>query len=98
MFEVHETPQFHAWRATLRDPLARAHVAKRIQRLRLGNPGDARRLTAKVSELKIDHGPGYRLYFTQRGHTLVLLLCGGDKSTQKDDIKRAIKLAAELGE
>ncbi len=67
----------------------------RIDRLALGNPGDVRSVGGGVSELKIDYGPGYRVYFAQRGQTLVLLLCGGDKSTQSSDISIAQRIAAE---
>jgi putative addiction module killer protein len=69
----------------------------RINRLRRGNFGDVKRVGGGVSELRIDYGPGYRLYITQRGRTLVILLCGGDKRKQDRDIKRAIKMAKELG-
>jgi putative addiction module killer protein len=68
----------------------------RIQRLAGGNPGDVKPVGSGVSELRIDYGPGYRVYFLRRGHMLVILLCGGDKSSQATDIKRAIALAAEL--
>lgn len=67
----------------------------RIDRLVLGNPGDVRSVGGGVSELKIDHGPGYRVYFAQKGQTVVLLLCGGDKSTQSDDISSAQRIATE---
>jgi len=78
---------------TLRDARAKAAVARRIARLRDGNPGDAKSIGEGVSEMRIDYGPGYRVYFTRRGAVVVLLLCGGDKSTQAKDIAKAKELA-----
>jgi putative addiction module killer protein len=80
----------------LRDEKAIARIDARILRLSAGNPGDVKPVGQRVSELRIDYGPGYRLYFTQRGKTVVFLLCGGDKRTQAADIKRAIALAKEI--
>jgi putative addiction module killer protein len=96
MIEVRETMVFTAWLERLRDKRARARIQTRIDRLRRGNIGDVKPVGAGVSELRIDYGPGYRLYFVQRGTTLVILLCGGDKRTQSRDIARAIKLAKEI--
>ena len=80
----------------MRDLVARARIQARIERLAAGNPGQHRVLKGGVSELKIDHGPGYRVYYTQRGSELVILLCGGDKSSQKKDIEMATALAEAL--
>lgn len=96
MVEVRQTHRYAKWFAGLRDRQARARIDARIRRLSLGNAGDARPVGEGVSELRIDHGPGYRVYFVQRGATLVILLAGGDKSTQAQDIKHAIQLARGL--
>jgi putative addiction module killer protein len=82
--------------ARLRDRQARARIDARIRRLSLGNPGDVRPVGEGISELRIDYGPGYRVYFVQRGKTVVILLAGGDKRTQDRDIKMAIGLARGL--
>lgn len=84
--------------AKLRDARARAKIAARIDRLAFGNPGDVAPVGEGVSELRIHHGPGYRVYFVNRGETLMVLLCGGDKATQDRDIERAKMLAANLEE
>jgi putative addiction module killer protein len=86
---IRQTEIFAAWFAALRDEQARARINVRIKRLALGNPGDVRPVSAGVSELRIDYGPGYRVYFAQRGEAFVLLLCGGDKRTQDRDIREA---------
>jgi putative addiction module killer protein len=96
MIEVRETAAFGAWMAGLRDLRARGRIAARIERLADGNPGDAKSVGDGVSELRIDHGPGYRVYFTRRGSLLIILLCGGDKSSQDRDIVAAKALAKEL--
>lgn len=96
MIEVRQTDLFAAWFAGLRDRDARARITARIRRLSLGNPGDVKPVGSSVSEMRIDHGPGYRVYFIQRGGTIVILLCGGDKRTQDRDITRAIELAQEV--
>lgn len=96
MFEVIESPAFQAWMTDLRDPRARIRVAARVTRLAQGNLGDWKSTQGAVSELRIDYGPGYRLYFTRRGAKVILLLCGGDKRTQAADIKRALKMVDEL--
>ena len=80
----------------MRDRQARARVDVRIRRLLLGNPGDVRPVGEGISELRIDYGPGYRVYFVQRGQTLVILLAGGDKQTQDQDLKTARELARKL--
>jgi len=80
----------------LRDVTAQSRIAVRLRRVSIGNLGDAKPVGGGVSELRIDQGPGYRLYFTRRGLEVVILLCGGDKRTQAADIKRAQKMAAEL--
>ena len=82
--------------AELRDRRVRARINMRIRRLSLGNPGDVKPVGEGVSELRIDHGPGYRIYFLQQGRTLVVLLAGGDKHTQDRDIKTALDLARNL--
>jgi putative addiction module killer protein len=93
--EVWRSATFDRWLGKLKDRRAVARILVRIDRLALGNPGDVRSVGDGVSELKIDHGPGYRVYFAQRGQTLVLLLCGGDKSTQSADITTAKKILTE---
>ena len=93
MIEVRETSAYADWFAGLRDLQARARVLVRIRRLSLGNSGDARPVGEGVSELRIDHGPGYRVYFVRRGEQLVILLGGGDKKSQQRDIRAALALA-----
>jgi len=94
--EVRQTEVFAAWFRELRDRQARARVQVRIDRLSLGNPGDVRPVGEGISELRIDYGPGYRVYFTRRGAELIVLLAGGDKRTQAADIARAAALARFL--
>ena len=94
--EVRQTPVFSDWMAALRDHRARAKIAARIDRLALGNPGDVAPVGEGVSELRIHYGPGYRVYFITRSQTLVVLLSGGDKSTQTKDIRAAKLLAAKF--
>jgi putative addiction module killer protein len=96
VIEVRQTAVFSNWMARLRDHRARAKIAARIDRLALGNPGDVKPVGEGLSELRIDYGPGYRVYFVNRGQTLIVLLCGGDKSTQTKDIRAAKRLAADL--
>ena len=95
---VDQTEAYLDWINTLKDRASRARIQVRVDRLIHGNPGIHRNLTEGVSELKIDVGPGYRVYYTQRGNRLLLLLAGGDKSTQQSDIKRAIDLAHKFQE
>jgi putative addiction module killer protein len=90
------TSDFDRWFTRLRDRQARAHISARLTRVAQGNLGGAKSVRARVSELRIDHGPGYRLYFTRRGAEFIVLLVGGDKSTQQRDIELAIELAARL--
>lgn len=92
MLQVRETGVFSAWLKSVRDPVAVAKIAVRIDRLALGNPGDVAPVGDGISELRIHHGPGYRVYFAVRGTSLVLLLAGGTKSTQAKDIRRAKSL------
>lgn len=96
MIEVRQTEAFSAWIAHLRDMSAKARIVARIRRLELGNLGDAKSIGDKVSELRVDYGPGYRVYFTRKGRTIVVLLCGGDKGSQRRDIKEAQQLAKEV--
>ena len=96
MIEVRQTETFVAWVAALRDLQARARIIARIRRMELGNPGDVKPVGGGVSEMRVHHGPGYRIYFTQRGQTLVVLLCGGEKSSQADDIRLAHQMAKEI--
>jgi putative addiction module killer protein len=96
MIEVKRSKVFVAWLDGLRDLRARARITDRIDRIEDGNLGDVRPVGSGVSELRIDYGPGYRVYFVRRGKAVVILLCGGDKRTQSADIKRAIAMAKEV--
>ncbi len=98
MVEIRTTDLFARWLDELRDIQARARVQARIERLATGNAGDVGPVGKGVSELRINYGPGYRVYFRQRGRELVILLAGGDKSTQARDIKAALRLAQNLSE
>ncbi len=98
MIEVRQTAEYRDWFASLRDRQAKARIDIRIRRLSLGNPGDVKPVGEGVSELRIDYGPGYRVYFVQKGNVLIVLLAGGDKSTQVQDIRVARQLAHELPE
>ena len=89
MVLIRKTNLFMKWLTGLRDQKAIARIQIRIDRLALGNPGDVRPVGSGISEMRIDYGPGYRVYFSQRGSDLVILLCGGDKTTQKSDIENA---------
>jgi putative addiction module killer protein len=95
MIEVRETRAFSEWLSSMRGARAKAEVARRVRRLALGNPGDVKPVGEGVSELRIHYGPGYRVYYVQRGDILIVLLCGGDKRTQAKDIAHALKLAKE---
>jgi putative addiction module killer protein len=94
--QVRQTHRFKAWFEELRDMRGRARIQARIDRLSLGNLGDVRPVGTGISELRIDYGPGYRVYFVQRGDDLIVLLAGGKKDTQARDIAQAITLASEL--
>lgn len=98
MIEVRQTAVYARWFARLRDRQARARIDIRIRRLSLGNPGDVKAVFEGVCELRIDHGPGYRVYFMQKGSSFVLLLAGGDKATQASDIRAAQALARQFQE
>ena len=90
MIEIRETETFSKWLAKLRDQGAKARIASRIRRLAFGNPGDVEPVGEGVSELRIHHGPGYRVYFIQHAALVVVLLCGGDKSSQKHAKAKAL--------
>ena len=96
MIEIRKTATFAKWIDGLRDPRARARVLARIERLAAGNAGDVKPVGEGVSELRINYGPGYRVYFWKRGRALVILLAGGDKRTQSRDISTALRLARNL--
>ena len=98
MIEIRKTDLFSDWLDELRDIQARARIQARIERLAAGNPGDVEPVGEGVSELRINYGPGYRVYFKKRGRALIILLAGGDKSTQPKDIKTALRLARNLSE
>ena len=98
MIEIRKTEVFAKWLDDLRDLRGRARVLARIERLAAGNPGDVKPVGEGVSEMRIDHGPGYRVYFKRRGRTLIILLAGGDKSTQSKDMRTAMRLARNLSE
>ena len=98
MLDVRETDEFSEWLGALRDKRARARILVRIARLASGNPGDVAPVGDGISELRIDSGPGYRVYYVQRGTRYILLLAGGDKSSQAKDIARAKRLAGEYEE
>ena len=93
MHEILKSETFDRWFSGLKDRQAKSRIAARIDRLSLGNPGDVKPVGSGVSEMRIDYGPGYRVYFTQRGPIIIVILCGGDKRTQAADIKRAIEIA-----
>jgi putative addiction module killer protein len=98
VIEIRQTAIFSLWLRRLRDQRAKARIVARIRRASFGNVGDVRSVGAGVSEMRIDYGPGYRVYFVKRGDMLIILLCGGDKSTQDRDIERAKAIARELKE
>lgn len=96
MIEVRQTTRFATWLAGLRDERARARILKRLDRARHGNLGDVAPVREGVSEMRIFYGPGYRVYFVRRGSELIVLLCGGDKSSQRADVEEAKALAMEM--
>lgn len=95
MIELIKTSDFDEWLRALRDRRAVTRITARIDRLASGNPGDVKPIGSGLSEMRIDHGPGYRVYFMRRGPIVIVLLCGGDKATQQRDIEKAKALAAE---
>ena len=95
MLELKQTETFRKWWTRLRDERARGVIFARLDRLAYGLPGDVEPVGEGVSELRIHYGPGYRIYFQKRGHTIVVLLCGGDKSSQDKDIRTAKRLAKD---
>jgi len=95
MIEVRQTEVFQEWLDGLKDRCAQQRIAMRIVRIQSGLPGDVKFFDG-IGELRIDYGPGYRIYFKQKGNVLIVLLCGGDKSTQKKDIRHALKMAKEI--
>jgi putative addiction module killer protein len=97
-FEIRRTIEFLKWMGDVRDRRAKSAIAARIDRLAKGNPGDVKPVGHGVSELRIRFGPGFRVYFVKRGSVLIVLLCGGDKSSQNADIAKAHAIAKELEE
>lgn len=93
---IKQTDIFGRWLAELRDVQGKVAILRRLERIKTGNFGDVRSVGVGVSELRLDIGPGYRVYFTRRGHVVIVLLCGGDKSSQQRDIKLAQQLAGEI--
>ena len=96
MIEVRQTDEFSGWLRRLRDANAVARITGRIRRMEMGNPGDSRSVGQGVLEMRIDYGPGYRVYYAHRGAQIVILLCGGDKRTQQQDIKKALRVVETL--
>ena len=95
---VLQTPGFVRWLEGLHDPVAQARIASRIRRLEHGNAGDWKQLDGRIAEMRIDHGPGYRVYFARHGEAIVILLAGGDKRTQRRDLATARRRLDELGD
>jgi len=96
VLQIRKTDVYAEWIDNLRDLQGRARILVRVERLASGNPGDVKAIGGGVSELRVHFGPGYRVYFTQRGHDIVILLAGGDKSSQSTDIQTALQLAKNL--
>mgnify|MGYP000562420117 FL=1 len=96
MIEVRQTAVFTTWLGKLRDMNARIRIVARIRRMEAGNPGDWKSVGDGVNEMRVDWGPGYRVYYVHRGEEIVILLCGGDKRTQEADIQKAKELAEEV--
>lgn len=95
-WEIRQTSVFEDWLTGLKDAVSRAIIIRRIERVAAGNLGDVRPVGDGVSELRVDYGPGFRVYFVRRGETLIVLLCGGDKASQPRDIARARAMAQEV--
>lgn len=98
MIKIKQTETFRKWRARLKDERLRGLIASRLDRLAFGHAGDVEPVGQGISELRFRHGPGYRIYFQKRGDTIIVLLCGGDKSTQAKDINAAKRMADEWSE
>ena len=98
MFIVRQTEDFVAWLDALKDKRAQVRIAARLRQAEAGSLGDWQSIKGEVSEMRVHYGPGYRLYFVRRGRVIVVLLNAGDKSTQKRDLRNAVKLASELGD
>ena len=98
MFTIRQTEEFVAWLDDLKDKRAQVRIAARLRQVEAGSLGDWQPVEGEVSELRVNFGPGYRLYFVRRGRVIVVMLNAGDKASQKRDIRRALKLAAELGD
>ncbi|MBI3154801.1 MAG: type II toxin-antitoxin system RelE/ParE family toxin [Burkholderiales bacterium] len=98
MYTVFQTEEFVAWLDDLKDKRAQLRIAARLRQAEAGSLGDWQPIEGEVSEMRVHFGPGYRLYFVRRGRVVVVMLNAGDKSSQKRDIRRAVKLAAELGD
>ena len=98
MFTIRQTEEFVAWLDELGDKRAQVRIAARLRLAEAGSLGDWQPIEGEVSEMRVHYGPGYRLYFVRRGRVIVIMLNAGDKSSQKRDIRRALKLAAEIGE
>jgi putative addiction module killer protein len=96
VIEVRQTAEFSSWLRRLKDANAVARIVARIRRIEMGNPGEAKSVGAGVMEMRIDYGPGYRVYYCQRRTEIVIILCAGDKRRQRQDIKRALALAENL--
>ena len=96
MFTVRRTKEFDAWFLSLRDGVTRARLVARLRKAQLGNLGDGKSVESGVSEMREDFGPGWRMYYVKRGRLLIVILGGGDKSTQAKDIAKAVKLAAQI--
>ena len=98
MLRVCKIDVFTKWMKKLKDPIGKAHINRRIDRLERGNPGDVESIGEGCSEMRINYGPGYRVYYKDTGQEIIIILCGGDKSTQQDDIDKAKQLARDLEE
>jgi putative addiction module killer protein len=96
MFLIQETDEFREWLDELKDKKGQVRIAARLRSVAAGNLGDWEPIDGPISEFRVHYGPGYRLYFTRKGRILIILLCGGDKGSQKRDIQRAAKILAEL--